>query len=1671
MSCLRCIVSVSRYTIACLIVLVSLISGRAVPAAELEFRKGDRIAVVGNTLADRMQHYGWLETMLQSRFSRHELVFRNLGFSADTLTTRPRSQNFGTPDEWLAKVKADVVFAFFGYNESFAGEEGLPQFRQQLTDYVAHLQSQKYNGTTAPRLVLFSPIAHEDLKDPNLPDGTANNVRLKIYTTAMQDIANEQDVLFVNLFAATSRLYEGQGAANTINGIHLNEKGNRLLARDIVKALFSSSRPAGVARVQQKVVARGSGQPHKVTATRQAVLAKNHIWHNIYRATDGYSVFGGRSGLKFVDGQTNSVVQERELEMLNVMAANRDRVIWAAANGKTVEVDDSNLPDPVPVVSNKQGQLEGGKHAFLGGAEAIEMMTIHAGMEIGLFASEEQFPELVNPVQSAVDTDGRLWVAAWPTYPHWNPRGEMNDKLLILPDDNGDGKADRCITFADGLHNPTGFEFWNGGVLVAMAPDIFFLKDTDGDDRADIRERIFHGLDSADTHHTANGFVMGPAGRFYFSRGIFHYENFETPTRTYRADSGTCGVFRFDPVKFEIDHQFRISPNPHGDCFDEWGRQMVNDGTSGTGDYVGFPGRGAPKRLFNKRMRPVPATLILDSDHFPESLRGNMLIENVIGFQGVMQYQFEEDGASLHASEVESILYSSDRNFRPSDMEIGGDGALYILDWQNPLIGHMQHNLRDPSRDKLHGRVYRVTATGRPTMPVAKMKGRPVAEVVQYLGSSTLGERYRARLELTGRDNQEVVAAVAKWAAQFDASNPEDGRPLTEALWTHQRHRIPNLDLLKKVLGSANEDARASAVKVVAEWAGVEAGGRRTDSGVIATDDAIQMLIGPANDPGAKVRAQAVIAAAELGVPKAAEIIFSASLHPTDIQLDFNIKEALRTIDANAYISEQLASGRRISPAANAFALANSSVNELLKMEKTEAVYQAIMTRENAPVQALTESLAGLAKFRSTSETEQLFNLIEGLDEKADANVLNSLARLLSGQPADQLRSVRGRIVRLATHGNSAEARRVALASWMTADGSAEPAFAAAGTGRASLQEVLSSVSLITSEAARDSAFKKVAMLVPTLPGNTGAGVMTKPGLEVDFYAPNPGNVAVETLVRLKPQASGVAPTIIMNLPVLKTRDAFALRFTGHIKIDQPGEYTFYIASDDGSRFYIDGSLLINNDGLHGMVEKNGRVLLTAGTHSIVVTYFDNGGGDGLKVSWSGVGIRKREIPASVLVTAAEQTLQEVGIASMMQLPGYDATKTAVLAGLLKKRQSVTASFAALATIPGNTWPQDQLGTVGEAVLSFLASKEPRERNSTQARLALEISRTLRERLDAAGRGQFDLRLDELVVPLIEIGTVPERMIYDNDIIAVQAGRPVQFALSNADKMPHNFAIVLPGTMEQVGELAEATGRDKDAEARDFIPESNNILAAGRLLQPGESDSVFFAVPTEPGVYSYVCTYPGHWRRMYGAMYVVADLDAYNADPAGYAAASELEIKDELLSYLGRNTEWKPADLSGDVEHLHHRGNNFAVGEQLFKVAACTGCHKLNGKGNNVGPDLTKLDPKYSATDVLEHILDPSKKINKKFQSNLFVLTSGKVVTGLVVKETDADVQVVDNPAAPEKTRTIRKSEIDEREVSDVSIMPKGVLNKLIKEEILDLLAYVVAKGDRKSDLFAEHDH
>src|SRR5438445_710982 len=190
-----------------LTVFLSLLPAASVYSQPLTLHKSDRICLIGNALADRMQHHGWLETLIQARFPEHNLVFRDLGFTGDELTVRLRSAGFGSPDEWLTSSKADVIFAFFGYNESFAGSAGLDKFKQDLDQFIKHTLAQKYNGKSATRLVLFSPIAHENLHDRNFPDGHENNQRLALYSQAMLEVAKGNKVLFVDLFTATQEHY------------------------------------------------------------------------------------------------------------------------------------------------------------------------------------------------------------------------------------------------------------------------------------------------------------------------------------------------------------------------------------------------------------------------------------------------------------------------------------------------------------------------------------------------------------------------------------------------------------------------------------------------------------------------------------------------------------------------------------------------------------------------------------------------------------------------------------------------------------------------------------------------------------------------------------------------------------------------------------------------------------------------------------------------------------------------------------------------------------------------------------------------------------------------------------------------------------------------------------------------------------------------------------------------------------------------------------------------------------------------------------------------------------------------------------------------------------------------------------------------------------------------
>lgn len=844
----------------------------------VEFREGDNICLVGNVLAERLQHDGWLETLLQSRFPKLHLRFRNLGFAADEVAVRPRSEGFGTPDEHLARQKADMVFVFFGFNESFAGEAGRSKFKSDLQAYVRHLKSQKYNGRTPPRIILFSPIAHERFPDRNLPDGIANNQRLALYTAAVREISEVERVPFVDLFDLSQKLYAVAQEPLTTNGIHLSPRGNQLLAAGIEQSLF----PAGPqfkrdARMLEKV--------------RAAVIDKDFHWFHRYRTTDGYSSYGGRSYLTFVDGQSNRDVMFRELEVLDLMANNRDASIWGAANGQDVATDDSKLPPFLKVKTNKPGTGPEGEHNFLNGEDAIRKMTVAPGMQVSLFADEKMFPELINPVQMAFDTRGRLWVATWPSYPHWRPRDPMDDRLLILEDTDGDGKADTCHTFADNLHNPTGFEFWNGGVIIANAPDLLFLKDTDGDGKADVRQYLLHGLDSADTHHTANSFILDPGGSLYFQEGVFHRTQIETPYGPVR-NIDAC-VWRFEPRTLKVDRYVSYGfANPHGHIFDRWGQDFVTDGTgaetfhatlfSGSIDYPRKHSR--PPLVYEKRTRPCPGTEILSSSHFPPENQGNLLVGNVIGFQGILQYKLSDKGASFSATEVDPVVYSSDPNFRPSDLEIGPDGAIWFIDWQNPIIGHMQHNLRDPSRDRVHGRVYRVTAVKRPLLKPVAIAGEPIHKLLDVLKSPEDRVRYRARIELSGRNSDEVIAAVKPWIERLDPTRPDYQHQLLEALWLHQSHNVVNTELLQKMLRSPDFHARAAATRVLCYWRD-------------RVPQPFELLRTQINDAEPRVRLEAIRALSFFNDKQALEVAAELLAYANDDFLRYTFNETLAALE------------------------------------------------------------------------------------------------------------------------------------------------------------------------------------------------------------------------------------------------------------------------------------------------------------------------------------------------------------------------------------------------------------------------------------------------------------------------------------------------------------------------------------------------------------------------------------------------------------------------------------------------------------------------------------------------------------------------------------------------------------------------------------------------------
>ncbi len=856
-----------------------------------ELAEKSRIVLMGNGFGSRMMHFGHFETDLHLLYPDHELFVRNMAREGNTPSFRPHSGrsfqlgfpgaeefhhpytggntanaqgHFETEEEWLERLQPDIIIAFFGFNESFLGRSGLDNFRAELDAFVTHTVSRNYNGNSPPELVLVSPTAFQDLTATmDVPDGRTENNNLAAYTSVMESVATANDVRFVDAFSASLQWYEATDEPLTIDGALLNDSGYQKLSELLSSRIFGAA-PSRTDPRREKV--------------HERVMDKNWLWTNDFKIPNGVHAFGRRYNPFGPDNYPF------EIEKIREMTAIRDQSIWAAARGETIDIaaldaQTSSLPEVETNYRNADSIT------FLYGDDALQTIRVPEGYRIEQWATEQEFPDLANPVQLTFDNQGRLWVATMASYPHWRPGDPRpDDKLLILEDTNGDGKADTQTVFADGLHLPMGFEITEEGVFVSQNTNLVLLRDTNGDGKADTREVIFSGFDDHDTHHAISAYASDPSGAIILSEGVFLRSNVETAYGPVRGTDG--GFFRFNPQRRHLERHAQLSiPNPWGTAFDDWGQPFFLH-TSGPPLEWMTPGSIRPqygsaspgsRNLIEPahQVRPPSGLEFLSSRHFPDEVQGDIMLNNTIGFLGTKQHQMMEDETGYTTRFRQDLMDSSDSNFRPVDMEIAPDGSLYVVDWHNPLIGHMQHNARDPNRDHAHGRIYRITYPGRPLLDPPPIHDADIEQLLDNLKLHEYRARERSRRELRGRDPEQVLAALTHWVANLDANDPNHEHHLLEALWvTWGLNRIDQ-PLLRRVLASDDHRARAAAVRVL-RYAGHQ------------VSDQVELLMQAATDSHGRVQLEAIVAASWLDRADGLAVLETAApVTPENAQSDY----------------------------------------------------------------------------------------------------------------------------------------------------------------------------------------------------------------------------------------------------------------------------------------------------------------------------------------------------------------------------------------------------------------------------------------------------------------------------------------------------------------------------------------------------------------------------------------------------------------------------------------------------------------------------------------------------------------------------------------------------------------------------------------------------------------
>ncbi len=517
------------------------------------------------------------------------------------------------------------------------------------------------------------------------------------------------------------------------------------------------------------------------------------------------------------------------------------------------------------------------------------------GFEANLWAGD---PQMHKPIQMNFDAQGRLWIASSEVYPQIKPGQPATDKILVLEDTNFDGTADKTHVFADGLLIPTGvIPDDAGGCYVAASTELLHFKDTNGDLKADEKRIVLSGFGTEDTHHLLHTLRWGPDGCLYMNQSIYIHSHVETPFGVRRLNGG--GIWRFRPETLELEVLAYGFVNTWGHHIDRWGQSFATDGAYGEGINYVFPGSvfvTAPgaKRLvagLNPGSPKHCGLEIVGGRHLPPDWDGNM-ITNDFRAHRVCRFVVTEDQSGYASRQETEVIKSSHPAFRPIDVKMGPDGAIYIADWYNPIIQHGEVDFRDERRDHTHGRIWRVTAKNRPTLDTRIKPDASIEELLALLKSPDEWVRQHAKNMLKTRDKNAVLAALQKWTAALDPADANYEHQRLEALWVYECIDIAAAPgLLMSLAKSPDPRVQAAAVRTAVHWLPRQDNNRPKNWAF-----ARPIIEAAVASDHPRVRLEGVRGLTLCPDLKAAELAASALDKPMDRWLDFAVWQAMRDL-------------------------------------------------------------------------------------------------------------------------------------------------------------------------------------------------------------------------------------------------------------------------------------------------------------------------------------------------------------------------------------------------------------------------------------------------------------------------------------------------------------------------------------------------------------------------------------------------------------------------------------------------------------------------------------------------------------------------------------------------------------------------------------------------------